>query len=154
MKWWTDCCDQLFPGFKTPQLWVARQCRSSTLDLDSNGGRNKCTLQDGKLTDQNRPPICRLLSKSADLAAKKTAKWRLIAQYKNGYCDTVWCGHKLWIKQVRRPQIGTALSTWQEWTINSSMWHGQKLQSRRVSGSWVEIVYWFVILCELASPLW
>ena len=22
MKWWTDCCDQLLPGFKTPRLWV------------------------------------------------------------------------------------------------------------------------------------
>ena len=30
MKWWTDCCDQLFSAFKSPQLWVAQQCRSST----------------------------------------------------------------------------------------------------------------------------
>ena len=66
-----DCCDQLFPGFKTPQLWVAQQCRSSTpppisrncrhidgLDLHSNGGGQKCTLLPSvKLADQNRPPI-------------------------------------------------------------------------------------------------
>ena len=25
----TDCCDQLFPGFKTLSLWVAQQCTSS-----------------------------------------------------------------------------------------------------------------------------
>ena len=27
MKWWTDCCDQLFPGFKTPRLWVSARHR-------------------------------------------------------------------------------------------------------------------------------
>ena len=30
MKWWTDCCDQPFLGFKTPRLWVQQQCRSLT----------------------------------------------------------------------------------------------------------------------------
>ena len=62
MKWRTDCCDQLFLGFKTPQLWVARQFASSTpppisrncwlingSDLQSNGGGSKWTLRGGKL---------------------------------------------------------------------------------------------------------
>ena len=79
MKWWTDCYDQLFSGFKISQLWVTHQCMSSTplpisrnslyidiWDLDSIGG---------KLVDQNRPPIYRLiLSKSVDLAKKRTAE--------------------------------------------------------------------------------
>ena len=87
MKCWTDCCDQLFPGFKTLRLWVAQQCRSSTppptshrgrhvaaSDLDSRRGGNKCTLRGGKSADQNRPPVCCLLSKTADRAAKRTGK--------------------------------------------------------------------------------
>ena len=93
-----DLHDQLFPGFKTPRLWVAQQCRSSTpppisrncrhidgSDLHRNGGGNKCTLQGVILANQNRPPTYRLLSKSADLAAKRTA--RLAAQYKNSYWE-------------------------------------------------------------------
>ena len=87
MKWWTDCCDQLFPGFKTPWLWVAQQCRSSTPPptsrrgrqvaasfLDSRRGGNKCSLRGGKSVDQNRPPICRPLSKTVDKAAKRTGR--------------------------------------------------------------------------------
>ena len=65
MKWWTDCRDQLFPGFKTPRLWIAQQCRSfsppptsqrgrhiATLFLDSRRDWNKCTLRGGKSADQ------------------------------------------------------------------------------------------------------
>ena len=57
IKWWNDCCDQQFPGFETPWLWVTQQRTSSTpppisrnswrtdvSDLDSNGGGKKCTL--------------------------------------------------------------------------------------------------------------
>ena len=53
-----DLHDQLFPGFKTPRLWVAQQCTSSTpppishncqstddSDFHSNGGGKKCSLQ-------------------------------------------------------------------------------------------------------------
>ena len=39
-EWWTDCCDQLFLGFKTPRLWVAQQCRSSTPPPTSRRGRH------------------------------------------------------------------------------------------------------------------
>ena len=87
MKWWTDCRDQLFPGIKTPWVWVTQQCRSSTyppipcnfrhidvLDLGRNGVGKKCTLRGGELADQTRPPIYRSLPKSANLAAKRTAK--------------------------------------------------------------------------------
>ena len=72
---------------KTSQLWVKQQCRSSTppstsrrgrhisaLISDSGPGGNKCALWGGKLVDHNRTPICRPLSKTADLAAKRTGK--------------------------------------------------------------------------------
>ena len=86
MKWWTDCCDQLCPGFKTSQLQVTQQCTSSTpppishncrnidgSDLHSNGGGKKYPPR--RHTDwQNRPLICCPLSKSADLSAKRMAK--------------------------------------------------------------------------------
>ena len=87
MKWWTDCCDQLFPGFKTPRLWVAQQCRLLTPPPTSLRGRhisasfsnsrrdgNKCTLRGGKSADQIRPPICWPLSKTVDQDAKRTCK--------------------------------------------------------------------------------
>ena len=61
MKWWTDCCDQLFHGFKTPWLWVTQQCRSlippptsrrgwhiAASFLDGRRGGNKCTPRGGK----------------------------------------------------------------------------------------------------------
>ena len=99
-----------FPGFKTPWLWVAQQCTSSThphisgncqhiysSDLHSNRGGKRCTIRGGKLADQNRPPIYRLLSKSADLATKKTPNWWLAAQYKNGY----WLDALVWMDWVR-----------------------------------------------------
>ena len=82
-----DCCNQLFPGFRIPWLYITQQCTSSTplpiscncrhingLDLHSNNGGKKCTLQGVKLADQNRPPFYHLLSKSVDLTAKRTAK--------------------------------------------------------------------------------
>ena len=43
-------------------------------DLDSSQSGNQCTLRGSKLADQNRPPIYRPLSKSVDLATKKTSK--------------------------------------------------------------------------------
>ena len=98
MKWWTDCFDQLFPGFKTPRLWVPEQCRSSTPPptshrgrhiaasfLDSRWGGNKCSLRGGKSADQNRPPIYRPLSKTAGRATKRTADWQLVALSKNSF---------------------------------------------------------------------
>ena len=75
MKWWTDCCDQLFPGFKTPRLWVVQQCTSSTPPPIS---RSSDTLTAGVYiameVNQIRPTIYHLLSKSVDLAAKRTDK--------------------------------------------------------------------------------
>ena len=83
-----DCCDQLFPGFKTTWLWVAQQCTSSTpppishsvrhvdgsdLDNVSNGGGNKCTKA-ANLRTKTVPKIYRPLSKSMDLVAKRMAK--------------------------------------------------------------------------------
>ena len=69
------------------RLWVGQQCTSLTPPptsrrgrhisawfLDSRRGGNKCTLRGGKSADQNRPQICRPLSKTADWAAKRTGK--------------------------------------------------------------------------------
>ena len=40
----------------------------------SRRGGNKCTLWGGKSADQNRPSVCRPLSKTADLAAQRTGR--------------------------------------------------------------------------------
>ena len=102
MKWWTDCCDQLFPGFKTLRLWVAQQCRSSTPPptsrrgrhisasfLDSRRGRNKWTLRGGKSADQNRPPIEANLQIGTSLLCLKTAsdKGAAILVFHDLYCN-------------------------------------------------------------------
>ena len=69
----------VFPGLKTPRLWVALQCRSLTPVPTSRRGRHIAasvahSLRGGKSADQNRPPVCWPLSKTADLAAKRTGK--------------------------------------------------------------------------------
>ena len=64
--------------------------QSDASDLDSSRGGNKCTLQGGKLADQNRPPIYRPLSKSTKLATKKTAKLAACCPAQNGNWMFYW----------------------------------------------------------------
>ena len=106
MKWWTDCCDQLFPGFKTPRLWIAQQCRSLTPPptsrrgrhiyasfLDRRQGRNKCSLRGGKLTEQKDPQFTSLCLKLRIYQQKGRANWRLAAEDKKGLCCVQYMIH-------------------------------------------------------------
>ena len=120
-KWWTDCCDQLFPGFKSPRLWVAQHCRSSTppptsrrgrhidaLFLDSRWGGNKCSLRGRKSVDHNRPPICRPLCKNYRTEPPKgRADWRLAAQYRNCFCSIFGFVHYLGVIVISGQVIGS-----------------------------------------------
>ena len=72
---------------------------TSTTWIYSSGGGSKCILQGGKLTDQNRPLIYRLLSKSTDLTTKKMAKlaacclvWKqLLSHLSSQHDNASWC---------------------------------------------------------------
>ena len=71
---WSDGLTAVISCFLVLKLpAVGRNCwHIDGSDLHSSGGGNKCTLRGIRL-DQNRPPIYRLLSKSVDLVAKRTA---------------------------------------------------------------------------------
>ena len=153
MKWWTDCCDQLFLGFKTPQLWVARHCSSSTplptsrrgrhidgLDLDSRraGVPSEAANQRAK-TDPQFADICLKLPTEPP---KGRANWRLAALSKNSFCflhgTADWC-----CRCVLVP--GTATS------VQSPLWWGRgRLATMSLSFQWK--LYW-LLHCSLNWPL-
>ena len=99
MKWWTDCCDQLFPGFKTSRLLVAQQCRPSTPPPTSRRGRQIAALfQDSEAAisipsqAENRrskrdSQFAGLCLKPRTEPPKGWANWQLGALSKNGYSN-------------------------------------------------------------------
>ena len=88
MKWWTDCCDQLFPGFKTPWLWVAQHCKSSTPPSISRNCRHIEASYWRTKTDPQYTTFCLNLQKGQP-------NWWLAAQYKNSLWHNAGTRHRV-----------------------------------------------------------
>ena len=82
MRWWTDCCNQLFPGFKTPGCGSHNSARHRHLHPSHAIAGTMTTwiytaveVEKGapSSSDQNRPP--KYYSKFVDLVTRKTARW-------------------------------------------------------------------------------
>ena len=89
MKWWTYCCDQLFPGFKIPWLWVTQQCTPSTPPPISHNCRHISGSNWRTKTDPHFTAFC---LNPRTYPQEGQPNWWLAAQYKNGYWH-VWCLH-------------------------------------------------------------
>ena len=81
MKWWTDCCDQLFPGFNT----LAIACASTTWIDIAMEVEISVPSEASNWQTKTDPQFTALCINPWTLPLKGWPNWRLAALYKNNY---------------------------------------------------------------------